>query len=126
MVRTATIAESLEARRRALGMSQRVLARRCGVSQATVQRVLAGSPDAALANVEAIARALGMHLGLVGQSESAFRTDQARAKAQWLVRSVQGTSGLEAQAVSPDVLDAMVEQTVHELLAGPARRLWED
>jgi hypothetical protein len=37
---------------------------------------------------------------------------------------VQGTSGLEAQAVDREALEQMIRRTTHELLAGPKRRLW--
>lgn len=117
----------LDARRRALGMSHRVLARRAGVSEPTVKRVLSGKgPDTSHRHFEAIAAALGLTMRLEGEDELVLRQRAAQRKAEWLVRQVQGTSGLEAQGVDVATLSAMVEQTYHELMAGPARRIWEE
>lgn len=108
-------------------MSYRVLARRSGVSQPTVQRVLTGhGPAASIASVEAIAAALGMRLGFTAEDESQMREKEARRKAEWLARAVQGTSGLEAQAVDDATLRALIDKTFHELLAGSPRRLWDE
>jgi hypothetical protein len=56
--------------------------------------------------------------------EQAFAERQARTKAEAIVRMVQGTSALESQAVDSDTYRQMVSQTVHELMAGPRRKLW--
>jgi hypothetical protein len=56
--------------------------------------------------------------------EQAFAERQAEAKAEDIVRMVQGTSALESQAVDADVRRQLVKQTVHELMAGTRRRLW--
>ena len=56
--------------------------------------------------------------------EQAFAERQAETKAEVIVRMVQGTSALESQAVDSDTCRQMVSQTVHELMAGPRRRLW--
>jgi len=37
---------------------------------------------------------------------------------------VQGTSALESQAVDSETYRQMVRQTMHELMAGSRRRLW--
>jgi transcriptional regulator with XRE-family HTH domain len=117
---------TLEARRRALGMTHAVLAKKCGVSKPTVVRILAGRHRApALNNVGAIAQALGMTLEATPQvaAEDLLR-EQAERKAASLVGLVQGTSGLEGQGVDQETLERMKRQTVHELLGGPRRRLW--
>ena len=51
---------------------------------------------------------------------------RARRLAESIVKTVQGTSGLEAQAIGKRELRHMVEQTVHELMAGSKNRLWEE
>jgi transcriptional regulator with XRE-family HTH domain len=115
-------------RRRELGISYELLSKRSGVSRPTVQRILSGHHAAAgFANVVAIAEALGLVLGF----ESAMdvrdvKREQAERKAKRLVALVQGTSGLEGQAVDEKVVESMIEQTTHELLAGSERRLWSE
>ena len=123
-----TLLRTLDARRRELGMSHAVLAQRSAVSLPTVQRILSGNhTTASFANVVAIADALGMCLkfGATVEPEK-LRRVQARQKAKRLVRMVQGTSGLEGQAVDADTIRRLEERTVHELLAGSNRRLWGD
>jgi hypothetical protein len=64
------------------------------------------------------------HSFLATKSVQDIREQQAEAKAQELVGMVQATCGLESQAVDQEHIDEMVRQTVHELLAGPNRKLW--
>lgn len=117
----------LNNRRRRLGMSFRALAARSGVSEPTVKRVLRGDEhNASISTVLAIARALGIDLRLEEEDIGEMKAREARRKAEWVARMVQGTSGLEAQAVDERTLREIIEKTVHELLAGPARRLWDD
>jgi transcriptional regulator with XRE-family HTH domain len=120
--------DSLNQRRHELGLSVETLAKRSGVSRPTVQRILSGStPTASFSNVLAIAEALGLSLRLDARIDvGTMKRDQAAGKARRLVSLVQGTSGLEEQAVDKKTLEAMVEQTTHELLSGSKRRLWSD
>jgi transcriptional regulator with XRE-family HTH domain len=122
----------LESRRSRLGMSKADLARRAKVSLPTVQRLLAGKEKhPGLDTVARIAAALGVEVRLAEACSvhelcdvPTFRERQARAKARRLVRLLQGTMALEAEAVDEADLAAMEEESVHALLAGPARRLW--
>jgi len=124
----------LERRRHELGMSKATLAERAGLSLATVNRILSGREKRfTLQNIETIARALevvvqvGASLAFdeVGDSFD-VRKRQADKKAERLVGMVQGTMGLESQAVGQSELDQMVKQTSCELLAGSPRKLWDD
>src|SRR5258708_969693 len=121
-----TLCRSLNARRRQLRMTFATLARRSGVSVPTVTRTLSGhNPNASLENVAAIADALGMTVSLmqkVGVGD--LREEQALRKARRLSGIVQGTLGLESQAVNDGELNELTRQIVHELLAGPSRKLW--
>lgn len=122
------LCESLNVRRRRLRMSCSVLARRSGVSMPTVVRILSGTySKASFANVAAVAEALGIGIKFEPVTKIAdLREAQARQKARRLVGMVQGTSGLEAQALDDDELTDMTRQTVHELLAGSSRKLWSE
>lgn len=123
--RTSQLLARLNSRRQELGMSYSALAHRCGVSEPTLKRVLgAGAGQTAFSTVVAIADALGMSLRLDEVEADALRRRQARKKAAAAARLVQGTSALESQAVDKGTYRRLVERTVHELLAGPRRRLW--
>ena len=127
-------ANQLEFRRHRLGMSKRAVAKRARVASATVDRILSGrEASPRIANLAAIAAALGVQVNLGAnmtvtelQSAHEFRRAQALKKAARIVGLVQGTMGLESQAVEQNALNDMLEQTVSELLAGPPRRLWDD
>jgi transcriptional regulator with XRE-family HTH domain len=120
------IALELERRRKALRMSRPLLALRSGVSLPTVQRILrSGAEHARYANLVAVARALGMELAIRSASDPhTFAERAAQAKAEAIARMIQGTSALESQAVDADTYQQLVKQTVHELMAGPRRKLW--
>lgn len=120
--------KGLNARRKRLGMTYQVLAARSGVSIATVQRILSCENDQAnFSNVVAVVRALGMTANFIESvSDNEFCELQAQKKSKRLISILQGSSGLEGQAVDDQTLEDMVQQTVHELLAGPKRKLWAE
>jgi transcriptional regulator with XRE-family HTH domain len=109
-------------------MSYELLSKRSGVSRPTVQRILSGRHNAAsFANIVAIADSLGLGLRCDTKVDARkLKREQAERKARKLVALVQGTSGLEGQAVDEKVAESMIEQTTHELLAGSNRKLWSD
>lgn len=115
-------------RRHKLKMSLSALAKRSGVSFSTVYRVLHGDIEtASFGTIQAILHALGMTIDCRPEADDqVYRESQARKKAKKLVGMVQGTAGLEAQAVDQNTVDQMVNQTVHELLAGSPRKLWAE
>ena len=115
-------------------MPKTALASRAQVSLPTVNRILSGREQKPqLRNLEAIAKVLGVVVKFgaatgVEPVVDAFelRKRQATEKARRVVRMVQGTMGLESQAVDSALADQMIEQTVCELLAGSPRRLWSE
>lgn len=119
---------ALDTRRKKLGMSRAMVAKRSGIPLTTVQRILSGRERRpSLPSVLSIAEVLGAPWDFdVNAGIEEIRERQARQKAERLVGMVQGTSGLEGQAVDKDTLREMVAQTVHELLAGSRLRLWSD
>ncbi len=124
----------LDRRRGQLGMSRQALARFANLSVPTVNRILSGKElNPQIQSLVAIARVLRVAVTFGAASrvepvEDAFeiRKQRATEKAQRVIQMVQGTMGLEAQAVGPAAQQQMLEQTVCELLAGPARRLWSE
>tara|TARA_R110002049_G_scaffold143574_1_gene305727 strand:+ start:2232 stop:2603 length:372 start_codon:yes stop_codon:yes gene_type:complete len=119
------ILQQLEKRRKEVGMSRSILAKRSGVSLPTVNRILSDhSTSASFANVLAIASALDMKITAEKESpNSDFRKNQAMKKARYLVRLVQGTSALEGQGLDQDELEEMIDRTSMELLP-TKRKLW--
>jgi hypothetical protein len=116
----------LNERRNALGMTYDVLAKRAGMPASTVKRILTKCDDrASLANVTAIAEALGLRVELAADTNPAqFRKQQAQKKARWLTSLVQGSSALEAQAVDSETYGEIENTILHKLLSGSRRRLW--
>jgi transcriptional regulator with XRE-family HTH domain len=117
--------QALNQRRLKLGMSMAALARRSKVSLPTVQRILSGkAPHASIANMLAIASALGVRFEMHMKPVLEVRRQQAMQKARKLVGMVQATSALEGQAVGATVVNKMVAKTATELLAAGKRSLW--
>jgi len=123
--------DALEIRRRDLGVSYSALAERCGVSELSVKRVLHGKTNPTLQSLQSLAKVLGVEIRINGtvsvvpkSTAEQIRKEAAKAKAEKLVRLVQGTSALESQAVSSNAVRAMVSRTVRELLQGPNHKLW--
>jgi len=108
-------------------MSRAALAKRAGLSEPTVARILNGhdgSPK--LSNVVALAEALGLKLCLLPVvDEEALREQQAEEKARTMAKLVQGTMGLEAQALDKPAYERLVNRTKQKLLAGSGLWLWE-
>lgn len=122
-----TFTQRLQGRRKTLGMTYVTLAKRSGVSVATVERALSSRPyKVGLEDALAIASALGMNMEL---QEDADPVDmvrrQAEIKAHKLVDMVQGTSLLEAQGIEDEQRQLMIQETTLQLLNSPRRRLWD-
>jgi transcriptional regulator with XRE-family HTH domain len=112
-------------RRREIGMPFAALARRSGVSEPTVKRILGGQvTSASFANVARAASTLGLSLKFGETGTQDILRAQARGKAEQIARLLQGTSALEIQAAEAEAYERPVEKSYHELLAGPWRRLW--
>jgi hypothetical protein len=127
MVASKNIAFELESHRRSLGMSCAALAKRSGLSLRTVQRVLSGTePRASLSAVVRIAAAMEGSIALQFSDANQTRRRAAEQKAERLVDLVQGTMGLEAQAVDARTLAELRQRTVRDLLRGSSRRLWDE
>lgn len=119
------ILQRMEERRRELGMSRSALAKRSHVSLPTINRIMSKERDgASLANVAAIADALGMELTAESRVESSELCRQlAQDLARRLVTSVQGTCGLEGQGLDQRDLERLVSETTERLLRSK-RKLW--
>jgi transcriptional regulator with XRE-family HTH domain len=91
----------LQSRVNELEMSISDLARRSGVSRATVIRILGGKDEHySVSNLQAVLSALGMKMDLLAIPAKEFKDSIATQKAQRLIALTQGNVALESQAVS--------------------------
>ena len=116
----------LDKRRQELGMTFEALSKRSGVPVSTLKAIFKkGVEHATFANVAAIADALGVDIEFADEVDSyEILHQQAVKKARELVGMVQGTSGLESQAVAQNQIEGMIQQLIHQLMAGSRRKLW--
>ncbi len=115
----------LNTRRKLLKMPVDALVKRSGVPRPTVFRILRGKTDTVrFGYVQKVAGVLGLAFGHPPIDPEELRRREAKRKARLLSRLTQGTMGLEAQAVSGELLKELEEQTVTKLLAGKGRKLW--
>jgi transcriptional regulator with XRE-family HTH domain len=118
------IVARIQERKRELDISVSDLARRSGVSRATVIRLLAGEDhEFSFANLQAILLALGISLELTEIPAEQFRDQIATAKAKRLLALTQGNVALESQAVSQASAQAHLEETKARI-ASSSRKLW--
>lgn len=115
-------------RRVQLGMSEYHIAWRSGVSQPTIHRILSGeNPQASLANVLAIADALGLAIEVSPHmSVEEYRDWQADRKAGQIGAMTQATSALEGQGLDKETRKAIKERLKQKLLAGSPSALWSE
>lgn len=118
------IVSRIQERRRELDISVSDLARRSGVSRATVIRVLGGEDhEFSFANLQAILLALGISFDLIEVPADQFRDQIATKKAKRLIALTQGNVALEAQGVSPSSAQSHLEETKARLILS-SRKLW--
>ncbi len=126
--------ENLALRRKALGMPWDALVERSGASRATVFRLLRDrQTTASFQTVIAVANALGVRIRFVGdaiQSQpldvNALIDQQAEQQARKLVSLVQGTMGLESQALPEKSVTPLIKKMKKKLLSGAKKNLWYD
>ncbi len=122
-----TIANLLAHQKRELGMSEAYIGKMAHVSQPTVHRILSGKHDkAAWTDMVAIGKVLGISFSAIVVPAENTREAKAAELAEMVTQRVQATSQMEGQGLSDIVQEKMRRQTLHELLAAPKGRLWQD
>lgn len=122
---TTTLLGVLNRRRHELEMPISAISRRSGVNPSTVTRLLSGDLSVAgFGTVCRIANALGVEIMIREQPAFLMKRKAAKAAAAVIVKSVQATSALEAQAAGRKVLKLLEDRIVAQLLAGPGHKLW--
>lgn len=118
------IVARIQERKRELDISVSDLARRSGVSRATVIRILGGEDhEFSFANLQAILLALGISLDLTEIPAEQFRDQIATAKAKRLIALTQGNVALESQAVPRASAQSHLEEAKARI-ASSSRKLW--
>ena len=119
------IAGKLEHRRKEMRLSCHRLAKLCGLSDRTVQRVLKGETDAGISTLCAIGDVLGARIGIIHtENPKRLLKKKALRKARELVDAAQGNASLEGMAASKNFVKKEIEKTARGLLSGPKIRLW--
>lgn len=119
-----TLSTLLRNRIRELDISISDLARRSGISRATVIRMVGGKDGHySVSNLQAILSALGMKMDLSAIPAKRFKDSIATQKAQRLISLTQGNVALESQAVSEASAQAHLEATKARI-ASSSRKLW--
>ena len=114
----------LQSRVNELEMSISDLARRSGVSRATVIRILGGKDEHySVSNLQAVLTALGMKMNLLAIPAKGFKDSVATQKAKRLIALTQGNVALESQAVSAASAQEHLEATKARI-ASSSRKLW--
>ena len=105
-------------------MSISDLARRSGVSRATVIRILGGKDEHySVSNLQAVLSALGMKMDLLAIPAKGFKDSIATQKAKRLIALTQGNVALESQAVPAASAQEHLEATKARI-ASSSRKLW--
>ena len=119
-----SLSKPLKSRVTELEMSISDLARRSGVSRATVIRILGGKDEHySVSNLHAILSALGMKMDLSAIPAKRFKDSVATRKAQRLIALTQGNVALESQAISGASAKEHLEATKARI-ASSSRKLW--
>ncbi|AMV30490.1 helix-turn-helix protein [Pirellula sp. SH-Sr6A] len=119
-----SISTLLQSRVKELDISVSDLARRSGVSRATVIRILAGKDEHySVSNLQAILSALGMTLDFVAIPAEEFKDSVATQKARRLIALTQGNVALESQAVTAKSAEQYLNVTKARI-ASSRRKLW--
>jgi transcriptional regulator with XRE-family HTH domain len=114
----------LQNRIKELEISISDLARRSGVSRATVIRILGGKDERySVANLQAVLSALGMKMDLLAIPAKGFKDSIATQKAKRLIALTQGNVALESQAVSATSAQEHLEATKARIVSS-SRKLW--
>lgn len=112
-----------------LRMSQRALARRAEVPQATISRIESGSLQPNISTLRKIMEALACDLLITAVPRTdleTIRRKQAEAKAERKIRYLRGTMSLEKQEPEQKLWRGLVEDEVKDLLESSGSKLWDD
>lgn len=119
-----SLSNLLQTRVKELDISISDLARRSGVSRATVIRILGGKDEHySVSNLQAILSVLGMTIELAAVPAEQFKDAIATQKAKRLIALTQGNVALESQAIPAASAKKHLEATKAQIVSS-SRKLW--
>lgn len=123
------IGEIITLIRSQLRMSQRSLAKRAGVPQATISRIETHNFEPNVSTLKKILDAMECDLLITcvpRRDTETIRKKQAQVKAEKKIDYLQGTMSLEKQAIKSRLMSELVNDEVKYLLDAPGSELWDD
>ncbi len=121
-----SIVESLDERRKSLGLSHRQIARMAGISHPTSQRLFSRkNASISFETVAKVAHLLGMELQctpVIPESELLFQA--ARSRAHILAKATMEAMGDPPESDTNNNLKKIEETIFMELLRGSRARIW--
>lgn len=115
--------------REALGMSQRQLAKRLGMTQQGVNKIENNTGAMTMKTLNRTAQALNLHAMIALVSDrtlESFIREQAAKKAGALIKRAEATMAMEKQSVGKNSYKKSYEELVADFINNPAPSLWED
>lgn len=129
VIRGLSIGALIKTIRKQLGMSQKILAKRAGVPQATVSHTEQGRKNISISTLHKILGAISCDLviaPLLTDSIKAIRRKQARKIAEKQVGYLKGTMNLEDQEPDSRFIEELLKEEEERLLQDPNAKLWEE
>ncbi len=112
-----------------LSISQRAVAKRASVPQATLSKIESGRQQPTIVTLGKILNALDCDLLITAVPRSSvegIRRKQAEKKAKMRMDYLKGTMSLEKQMPNQRLIIEMFEEEVNRLLDSSSSELWED
>jgi predicted DNA-binding mobile mystery protein A len=115
--------------RDALGMSQRQLAKRLGITQQGINKIENNTGAMTIKTLNKVAQALNLHAMIALVSDRTLESvikEQAMKKAGALIKRTEATMAMEKQAVSKSSYKKSYDELIADFVNNPAPSLWED
>jgi transcriptional regulator with XRE-family HTH domain len=112
-----------------LAISQRAVAKRAGVPQATISKIESGRQEPTISTLNKILDALRCDLLITAVPRTSLdeiRLAQAKKKAKEKIEYLKGTMSLEKQIPNQIFLEEMIEEEVKRLLDSSSSELWDE
>lgn len=115
--------------RNQLTMSQRIVAKRASIPQATLSKIESGHQQPTIPTLNKILDALECDLLITAIPRTSLeetRLKQAEKKAKERIEYLKGTMSLEKQTPDQKLLDELTKEEVRRLMNSSGLELWKD